>query len=682
MGRKGGARRADGGRCLLGVDVGGTFTDFLYRDGGRLVADKRPSTPDDPARAVLDGIAERGWRPGEVVHGSTVATNALLTRSGARTALIATRGFRDTLAIGRQARPDLYALHPVRPPPLVPDELRFEVGGRVAADGSVVEPLDEAGAVRALRAIADAGAEALAICLLFSFANPDHERRLAALAGGLGLHVSASHEVLPEHREYERMSTTAANAFVAPVTARYLAALADGLAAAGGDGEGEAPRLRVMLSNGGSASAAQAGREAVRTVLSGPAGGVVGAFAAAAASGADRAITFDMGGTSTDAGLCPGRILERNDLSVGGLPIRTPAVDVHTVGAGGGSIAWIDAGGALRVGPQSAGADPGPAAYGRGGLPTVTDAHAVLGRLRPDRFLGGALPLRRDRAARAIAALAPAFGGDGTRAAQAVIDVVNANMVRALRVISVERGHDPAGFALVAFGGAGPLHACDVAAELGVTTVIVPAVPGVLSAAGMVRADVTRDLARGLVRRVPADAVGAIGPLREAFAGLEREARAALAADGYRHGVRVERSADLRYRGQSHELTVPLGRSCSAASVRRALAAAHLERFGHADPGRAAEIVVARVKARAPGPGAEARIEHGRARPAAGEETERVVWDRPRRTRILDRAAVARSGVDGPAILTQPDTTILVPPGWRARPDGSAAGNLILRRQR
>ena len=681
MGRSGGAGRAGANRRLLGVDVGGTFTDFLYSDGGRLTADKRLSTPGDPARAVLEGIAERGWRPGEVVHGSTVATNALLTRTGARTALIATRGFRDTLAIGRQARPDLYALHPVRPPPLVPGELRFEAGERVAADGSVVEPLDEAGAARALRAIADAGAEALAICLLFSFANPDHERRLAALAGGLGLHVSVSHEVLPEHREFERMSTTAANAFVAPVTARYLAALADGLAAARGDGGGEAPRLRVMLSNGGSASAAQAGREAVRTVLSGPAGGVVGAFAAAAASGADRAITFDMGGTSTDVGLCPGRVLERNDLSVGGLPIRTPAVDVHTVGAGGGSIAWIDAGGALRVGPQSAGADPGPAAYGRGGLPTVTDAHAVLGRLRPDRFLGGAMPLHRDRAGRAIGTLAPAFGGDARRAAQAVIDVVNANMVRALRVISVERGHDPAEFALVAFGGAGPLHACDVAAELGAATVIVPAAPGVLSAAGMVRADVTRDLARGLVRRVPADAGGTIEPLREAFLALGREARAALAADGYRRGVRVERSADLRYRGQSHELTVPLGRSCSAASVRRALAAAHLERFGHADPGRGAEIVAVRVKARAPGFRAAARIGSGQAPPAA-EERDRVVWDRPRRTRILDRAAIGRSGVAGPAILTQLDTTILVPPGWRARPDGGASGNLILRRRR
>ena len=366
-----------------------------------------------------------------------------------------------------------------------------------------------------LRAIADAGVDAIAICTLFSFVNPDHERRLSELAGELagtsGLHRSVSHEVLPEHREFERMSTTVANAYVAPAMTRYLSALEAGLADAASAG-GAPPRLRIMQSNGGSISAAQAGRDAVRTVLSGPAGGVAGAFEAARASGLEHAITFDMGGTSTDVSLCPGRILERGDHDVDGMPIRTPAVDVHTVGAGGGSIAWIDDGGALRVGPQSAGADPGPAAYGRGELPAVTDAHVVLGRLRPDRFLGGGMALHPDRAERALATIAPAFGGDVRRAARAVIEVVNANMVRALRLISVERGFDPAEFALVAFGGAGPLHACEVAAELGVETVIVPAAPGVLSASGMLHADVTKDLARGLMLRVPASAVGDARP--------------------------------------------------------------------------------------------------------------------------------------------------------------------------
>ena len=664
---------------LLGVDVGGTFTDFLYWDGEALRIAKRPSTPDDPSRAVLAGIAEAGWTPQEVVHGSTVATNTLLTRTGARTALITTEGFRDTLAIGRQARPDLYALHPTRPPPVVPEELRLEVAERIAADGEVVEALDEAAAERVLQAIADAGVDAIAICLIFSFVNPDHERRIAELAASLdgtaGLHRSVSHEVLPEHREFERMSTTVANAYVAPAMTRYLTALEDGLADAAG---GAAPRLRIMQSNGGSISAAQAGHEAVRTVLSGPAGGVAGAFEAARASGMEHAITFDMGGTSTDVSLCPGRILERGDHDVDGMPIRTPAVDVHTVGAGGGSIAWIDDGGALRVGPQSAGADPGPAAYGRGELPAVTDAHVVLGRLRPDRFLGGGMALHPDRAERALATIAPPFGGDVQRAARAVIEVVNASMVRALRLISVERGFDPAEFALVAFGGAGPLHACEVAAELGVETVIVPPAPGVLSASGMLHADVTKDLARGLMLRVPADASGSLDTLRAAFAELDAQARAALAADGYRRGVRIERSADLRYAGQSHELTVPLGRSLSAAALRRALAVAHEERFGHADPDRDVEIVVARVKARASGFRAETQAspEHGE---TAEETTSTVVWDRPRRTRILERHSLGGAGVEGPAILTQLDTTTLVPPGWRARPDRASSGNLILR---
>ncbi len=664
---------------LLGVDVGGTFTDFLYWDGEALRIAKRPSTPDDPSRAVLAGIAEAEWTPQEVVHGSTVATNTLLTRTGARTALITTEGFRDTLVIGRQARPDLYALHPTRPPPVVPGELRFEVAERIAADGEVVESLDEAAAERVLQAIADAGVDAIAICLIFSFVNPDHERRIAELAAGLegtaGLHRSVSHEVLPEHREFERMSTTVANAYVAPAMTRYLTALEDGLAGAAG---GAAPRLRIMQSNGGSISAAQAGHDAVRTVLSGPAGGVAGAFEAARASGMEHAITFDMGGTSTDVSLCPGRILERGDHDVDGMPIRTPAVDVHTVGAGGGSIAWIDDGGALRVGPQSAGADPGPAAYGRGELPAVTDAHVVLGRLRPDRFLGGGMALHPDRAERALATIAPAFGGDVRRAARAVIEVVNANMVRALRLISVERGFDPAEFALVAFGGAGPLHACEVAAELGVETVIVPPAPGVLSASGMLHADVTKDVARGLMLRVPADASGTLEGLRAAFADLDTQARAALAADGYRRGVRIERSADLRYAGQSHELTVPLGRSLGAAALRRALAEAHEERFGHADPDRDVEIVVARVKARAAGFRAEAQAspEHS---DALEETTSTVVWDRPRRTRIVDRRALDGTGIEGPAILTQLDTTTLVPPGWRARPDRAASGNLILR---
>ena len=654
--------------------MGGTFTDFLYWDGEHLRLAKVPSTPAEPARAVVEEIRRRGWEPEEVVHGATVATNTLLTRRGARTALITTKGFRDTLVIGRQARPELYAIHPTRPAPLIPESLRFEVDERVAADGAVVKELDDQEVAAVLAKIVERGAEALAICLIFSFVNPKHERRIARAAARRGLAVSASHVVLPEPREYERMSTTAANAYLTSAMAGYLEALERAL-------NRERPvRLRIMQSNGGSIGAVQAGANAVRTVLSGPAGGVTGAFTAARQSGFDNVLTFDMGGTSTDVSACPGRLLERTDLSVGDLPIRTPALDVHTVGAGGGSIAWLDAGGALRVGPQSAGADPGPAAYGRGTLPTVTDAHVVLGRLRPERFLGGSMPLQTARAERALQTLAHAFGGDGIRTAQAVIAVANTNMARALRLISVERGHDPAEFALLAFGGAGPLHACDLAEELGVPTVLIPPTPGLLSAMGMLQADVTKDEEQGLVLRVGAEASGAVRALEGCFAELEALARAALAEDGYRRGARVERSADLRYLGQSYELSVPLGRSPTAATVRRALAAAHAERFGYADPSRTVEVVVARVKARAPG---FRPTEAAGAPAAAGEGTAAtravVVWDRPRRSLIQERARGGRAEVVGPAVLTQLDSTVLVPPGWRGREDG--AGLLILRRR-
>ena len=674
------AARSAPARRLLGVDIGGTFTDFVYWDGAAVRIAKRPSTPQQPAQAVLDGIRALGWDPDEVIHGSTVATNTLLTRRGARTALITTHGFRDTLVIGRQARPLLYALHPTRPGPLAPDRLRFEVRERVAADGSVLRPLEDADVTAVLDRARKRGATALAICLLFSFRNPAHEARIEAMAKAAGFEVSVSHRVLPEPREYERMSTTVANAYVAPAMRRYLTELEEGLR------RRRPVRLRVMQSNGGSLSAGRAGHEAVRTVLSGPAGGVAGAFRAAQDAGFSHVITLDMGGTSTDVSLCPGRMLERTDLTLEGIPIKTPALDIHTVGAGGGSIAWLDSGGALRVGPQSAGADPGPAAYGRGTAPTVTDAHVVLGRLRPDRFLGGAMQLDVARADEAVGTLVHAFGGNIRRAAQAIVDVANANMARALRVISVERGFDPEAFALLAFGGAGPLHACDLADEVGIYTVVIPPSPGVLSAMGMLQADVTKDEAEAVLIPVVADARGPVPALERAFRRLQHRARTALAADGYRRAVRIERSADLRYTGQSHELPVPLGANVSAAGIRRALAGAHEERFGHADTERAVEVVVARVKARAAGfrtpADASAAPSGTGVKPedtAPAAQSEQVVWNRARRTAIIDRAHVQRRGLRGPAILTQMDSTILVPPGWQAHVHPSGA--LILRRQ-
>lgn len=662
---------------LLGVDVGGTFTDFIYVEDGRAALAKRPSTPDDPARAVIDGIRELGWQPDEIVHGSTVATNALLTRSGAPAALLATRGFRDALAIGRQARPDLYALHPTRPDPLIPANLRFEIDERIAADGRIVAPLDEAELDAVLDRILRTGVRALAICFIFSFVNPAHERLAMQRATERGLSVSASHLVLPQHREYERMSTTAANASLAPIMSDYLQRLETSLASIGP----RAPRLRIMQSNGASISAASAGANAVRTVLSGPAGGAAGGFAAARDAGFDDAITFDMGGTSTDVGLCPGRLLERTDLEIDGIPIRTPSVDVHTVGAGGGSIAWLDQGGALRVGPRSAGADPGPAAYGRGQLPAVTDAHVVLGRLRPGQILGASIALDPAKAQAAIQTIAAPFDGDPVRAARAVIDVVNANMARALRVISVERGRDPARFALVAAGGAGPLHACDLAGALGIPVAIIPPDAGVLSAAGMLRADVARDAEQGLHISIQPDAKGPSPALSKALADLAARARADLAADGYRSRVRILRSADMRYQGQSHELPVDLPDIKSARAVARAFHAKHLERFGYSDQSRPVEIVTARAKALAPGfrsPLARQPAATADSKPSnASVEWASVEWDRTRRTKIIDRAQITAS-LKGPAVILQEDATTLLPPAWQAEPHKSGA--LILRR--
>ena len=655
---------------LLGVDVGGTFTDFVFLRDGEIEIAKRPSTPDDPGRAIINGLTEFGWTPEEVVHGSTVATNTLLTRTGAPTALITTAGFRDTLVIGRQARPDLYALHPQRHEPLVPRRLRYEVDERIAADGTVIAPLDLAQLDAVLDRIARTRARSVAICFLFSFINPEHEQSAAERARSRGFDVSASYEVLPQHREFERMSTTTANAYLAPVMTRYLDSLESKLE---DRSEGDV-RLRIMQSNGGSLSAGSAGRNAVRTVLSGPAGGVAGAFAAAETDGFPQAMTFDMGGTSADVALCPGRLLERTDLVVDDMPIRTPAVDLHTVGAGGGSIAWFDPGGALRVGPQSAGADPGPAAYGRGTLPTVTDAHTVLGRLRPEQQLGGTVDLDVERAREAISTIAEPFGSvDG--AARAVIDVVNANMARALRVISVERGYDPANFTLVAFGGAGPLHACDLADALGIPQVLVPPAPGVLSAAGMLISDITRDAEQGLHLTIGPEDAGSVGRLDEAFSVISEQARAAIGEDGYDSNVRIEFAADLRYLGQSHELTVSLNDGHDAQSVRNAFHEAHVERFGFSNASTPVEVVTARAKARHEG----YRGDLGVASASDGSQshTVNVSWDRERATRVMSRGSVDES-VSGPAIITQVDTTVTVPPGWSATP--LSTGSLLVKR--
>jgi N-methylhydantoinase A len=660
-----------------GVDVGGTFTDFLLWEDGRLSIYKRPSTPRDPSRGVLAGLDEAGWRPDELVHGSTVATNAVLERKGARTALITTRGFRDVLAIGRQTRPKLYDLEPRRPPPLVPARLRLEADERLDSAGRVLRALAPREAAALVERARARGARSLAVCLLFSFLDPTHERLVLEAARRRGLPCSASFEVLPEHREYERTSTTVLNAYVAPVLERYLSRLADGLR------RRRISSLRIMQSNGGSADAKSAAAQAVRAVLSGPAGGVAGAWSVASGVGFDRIITLDMGGTSADVSLCDGAVPFTAEATIDGLPMRMPTVDVHTVGAGGGSIARLDAGGALRVGPESAGADPGPACYGKGDRPTVTDAHLVLGQLVPERFLGGRMALSTAAARRALRSIAGPFGGDIEAAAAAVLRVADASMERALRVISVERGHDPRRFTLVAFGGAGPLHACSLAEALDIPRVLVPPFPGVLSAFGMAAAPITRDEVQSFLATVPEGRPprDLARRLDSAFRRLEARARRALPPRARRR-ARTTRALDLRYAGQSYELTVP-----AAGALERIVAAfhgAHRARYGHAEPSRAVEIVALRVRAEAPG----VPVQPGPPLPAGSGDAQaarigrRTVWSgRWRTAGVYDRERLrARDRLRGPALITQLDATTFLPPGWRARVD--PAGNLLLERER
>ncbi len=698
----------------IGIDVGGTFTDFVVfdPDDGGLETFKVLSTPEDPAAAVLEGLrrlrpeaygAEAAEDPApaasdgpaadpsgrdEIVHGSTVATNAVLERRGAKTALVATRGFRDVLEIGRQARPALYDLFADPPPPLVPAERRFELTERVDRRGEAIVPLAEEELEPLVAAIRETGAESVAVSLLFSFLRPDHEAGVTERLRQAGFHVSASHEVLPEFREYERTSTTALDAYVTPVLDRYLGRLEAALPAAG---------LRIMQSNGGSAAVAEARRRGVHSVLSGPAGGVVGAVRVARAAGVERVITFDMGGTSTDVSLAVGEPRLAAEGEIAGLPVRVPLIDLHTVGSGGGSVAHVDAGGALRVGPRSAGADPGPACYGRGGREaTVTDANLVLGRLPADRFLGGAMALDEGAAREVLERVAAeaGIGGAGAldaaeRAALGVLRVAEAHMARALRVISVERGHDPADFTLVSFGGAGGLHAARLARALGIRRVLVPPAASTLSALGMLLAPVARDYVRTVMLPgdvPPAELEARIRPLRE-------RALAELAAEGVPEAeAELRAELDVRYRGQSWELQVPLGPDFLAR-----FHTAHEAAYGHADPAAAVEVVSLRLRAAGerpppalpeaePGPPdpSEARIGlrpvvleaesrgAGDARGAAGSDAGSDAGGGPARLEVPFYAAEAlRPGhrIPGPAVIVREDTTVFLAPGDRAEVD-------------
>ena len=651
------------GGARVGIDVGGTFTDLVAVSEGRLVTAKVPSTPWDQSEGVMASLGAAAIGDVEAMaHGTTVATNALLERDGARTALVTTEGFRDVIEIARQHRASLYDLTRHRPPALVPRERRFTVRERMGPEGVLV-PLDEESLAEAVKSLREAKPEAVAVCLLHAYAHPEHERRVGeAVREALpDARVSLSSEVLAEFREYERFATTTADAYLGPRLAGYLERLAGRVSDAG------LPAPLVMRSSGGVAELSDATRSAAAFVLSGPAGGVVGAAYVAGLSGHEDVLTFDMGGTSTDvAPVVGGRVATTTESVVAGVPIRLPMVDVHSVSAGGGSIAWVDEGGALRVGPRSAGADPGPAAYGRGGEePTVTDANLVLGYFADGATLGGVLTLDAGRARDALERVGARIGMDAVETAAGVVRIANAEMTKALRVISVERGLDPREFALVAFGGAGPMHACTLAEELDLTTILVPKAGGVLSALGLAISDVRRDYVRPFL--APVDMADG---LAEAFEELEEAAKREL------ESPELTPRADLRYHGQAFELAVDGDQPEALAA---AFHEAHERRYGFRREDEPVELVNLRLVALRP-------VQRPKLREAAADGSPEVgmretVFDGETvETAVYERTTLgAGSEVEGPAILEFTETTCVVRPGWRGLVEEH--GTLVLERR-
>ncbi len=661
----------------IAIDTGGTFTDCVWFDPAtrRLQMLKVFSTPADPSQAIVAALRKIALgRDVILLHGTTVGTNTLLERKGARVALVTTAGFEDAIEIGRQARPKLYDFFFDRIEPLVLSDLRFSVNERTASDGEIlISPTPKE--LRALAAqLSAARPQSIAISLLFSFANAKNEVAVAEALKPLGLPLSISHEILPEFREYERTSTVVINAYLQPVMQPYLENL---------QARAAASRIFVMQSSGGITALSTAAREPVRTVLSGPAGGVVGAMATARASGFERIIAFDMGGTSTDVSLVEGELKAANDAQVAGLPVNVPMLDIHTVGAGGGSLARFDAAGVLRVGPESAGADPGPICYGRGTQPTVTDANLLLGRLQPTRFLGGSFKLDLDRTRSVTTRFLKQQGSKLSlvQFAAGVIRVVNATMEKPLRVVSIERGLDPRHFALVAFGGAGGLHACALAEVLNIPQVIVPAFPGALSALGILSSNVVKDYSRTVLWRVGGNLPQA--QIAREFAAVEKTAANDFHSEAGAGKPIYRRSVDLRYRGQSYELNLPLSKN-----LLRDFEREHKQRYGYAHPGREIELVTLRLRADVKSPkmeaiksrvGTDAFASPGRAKlgkPSAPRVP--VLFD----TRRLATSLYSRDDLQpgrkysGPAIITEYSATTVIPPGKKFHLD--AAANLIV----
>ena len=625
------------------------------------------STPDDPSRAITDAAHTIiGGKNVELrlLHGTTVGTNALLQRKGAKIAFVTTAGFEDTIEIGRQARPKLYDLLFEKVEPLVSAEMRFGITERTGPDGEILAAVKADDLVTLAQHISASHPQAIALSLLFAFANPANERAVADALKDIAP-VSVSHQLLPEFREYERASTVTVNAYLQPLMQSYLRALQTSLG-----GHSKASSIFVMQSSGGITSLESAAREPVRTVLSGPAGGVVGASAMAQISGHERIISFDMGGTSTDVALVDGEIRATNEANVAGLPVRVPMLDIHTVGAGGGSIARFDAGGALRVGPESAGADPGPICYGKGDQPTVTDANLLLGRLRPDDFLGGQFRLDLERTRKVVQAWLREKKSSLSveQFADGVLRVVNATMEKAVRVVSVERGYDSRDFTLVAFGGAGGLHACELASALGIPRVIVPAYPGALSAFGILVSDVVRDYSHTILKRIdpqpakraavlPAVAVREIS--RELLC-LRDQAQRAFASEGWRGKVNFDSSADVRYRGQGFELNIPFTPNLPAL-----FAAEHERRYGYADDSCPIEIVTVRLRARLK---SKLPVVHAEKKKESLKPGSARVWFNGKviKTVIFNRESMpVGKWFSGPAVITEYSATTVVPAGAR-----------------
>jgi N-methylhydantoinase A len=667
-------RKTNSKDFYLAIDTGGTFTDCVWVEQGRLRMLKVFSTPADPSQAILKALREIGVAaPLILLHGTTVGTNTVLQRNGARVALVTTEGFEDAIEIGRQARPKLYDFFFDRIAPLVDSDLRFGVPERTDSSGVILRSPSHAEIQAVLQGVAVKHPEAIAICFLFSFANPKNENVVAAALEELALPLSISHQILPEFREYERMSTVVVNAYLQPVMTNYLHNLERRAkeTGVGKSGSVKAARVFVMQSTGGITALNTAAREPVRTVLSGPAGGVVGAAEMARRSGFTRVITFDMGGTSSDVALVDGEIHAGSQSEVAGLPVGVPMLDIHTVGAGGGSIARFDAAGALRVGPESAGADPGPICYGRGTEPTVTDANLLLGRLQPNRFLGGNFTLDLERTQRIVREWLKERKSELSleRFAAGVIRVVNATMEKAIRVVSIERGYDTREFALVAFGGAGGLHACELAHGLSIPRVIVPALPGALSAFGILVSDVVKDYSRTVLLRatekVPTQ------QLETEFKTLAAKAKKDLQQEAWSGAVHLQRTVDVRYRGQGYELNVPYSRR-----VIDEFRVEHQRRYGYGYTRREVEIVTLRLRAVMKSQSPSGKVDQ--VRNAVPMESGPVFFAGKRsRAAIYDRSSVQPGKrYRGPAVVTEYSATTVVPRGMSFVSD--KVGNLLI----